>query len=52
MSFVYIDESRHLLHLIYAGSLDKVAAKRLLDEVKAVVGRFTLGSIFWRTSVI
>ena len=43
MNFVYGDESRNLLHLIYVGTLDKVAANLLLDEVKAVVERLRHG---------
>jgi len=33
MNFTYADAARNLLHLIVAGTLDKAAAKQLLEDV-------------------
>ena len=43
MNLVYVEESRNLLHLIYVGTLDKAAAKQLLDAVKTVLVRLRPG---------
>ena len=40
MNFTYADAARNLLHLIVAGTLDKAAAKQLLDD--AVTATATL----------
>jgi len=39
MNFIYVDESRNLMHLIYVGTLDKTSAQHLLAVVKTAIGR-------------
>lgn len=41
MNFVYADESRKLLHLIYAGTLDKAAAQALLEATRGALHALT-----------
>lgn len=43
MNFVYVDDSRNLLHLIYVGMLDKTSAGQLRNAVMAVSARFRDG---------
>ncbi len=43
MNFVYADDSRNLLHMIYVGTLDKATAQKTLDAVKTACARLRPG---------
>ena len=43
MNFIYADDSRNLLHLIYAGTLDAAAAQQVFDAVKTAAVRLQPG---------
>jgi hypothetical protein len=43
VNFVYADESRNLLHLIYVGKLDCAEAKRMFDATKRTLAPLRRG---------
>jgi hypothetical protein len=43
VNFVYVDESRNLLHLIYVGTLDGREAQRLFDTAKSALAPLRRG---------